>query len=363
MKRFWFCCVLVTAIMFSATVPSTYAQTVPGADPTTVRPPVYWGVWMDGVPWNMDALASFEAAVGKGVSIVHYGQPWQSNGQMKRFYPGPLDAIRAHGSIPMINWGSWDVYGGPTQPNFRLSEIYNGRYDTYLTEWARAAKSWGHPFFLKFNHEMNGWWSYPWAEQINGNQRGDYVKAWRHVHDIFQREGARNATWVWCPNTVTSRSTPLHTLYPGDEYVDWTCLHGYNWGGQSWATFNEVFRGIWWNPYDSYQQVVDIAPTKPMMLGEWASTEAGDGGTRKAAWIRDAFETQIPQHFPQIRAVVWFNWNERSDVQWMVESSAPSTQAFASAIASPVYTSNQFHTLDGGPVRPFCYCTWVPTAR
>lgn len=349
-------------VLVATFMSATSAHPLPSIpDATTGRQQVYWGVWIDGVPWDMTKLEQFESTVGKGVSIVHYGQAWQKGGQLQSFYPNVIEKIRQHGAIPMINWSSWDRHGGVDQPDFRLQEIYNGRYDAYLTKWARAAKAWGNPFFLKFNHEMNGNWSYPWAEQLNGNQPGDYVKAWRHVHTIFQREGATNVTWVWCPNHVTSFSTPLQSLYPGDAYVDWTCLHGYNWGGRNWLTFTQLFRGVSWNPYDSYQQVLDIAPSKPMMLGEWASTEAGDGGAKKAAWIRDALQTQIPLHFKQVRAVVWFNWNERSGVDWVVESSQASIDAFASSIASPIYPSNQFSTLSASPIRPMAQYIWIPT--
>ncbi len=37
---------------------------------------------------------------------------------------------------------------------------------------------------------------------VNGDQPGEFVAAWRHVHDIFTSVGATNATWVWCPYTV-----------------------------------------------------------------------------------------------------------------------------------------------------------------
>ena len=73
-----------------------------------------------------------------------------------------------------------------------------GTYDAYIREFAEGARDWGHPFFLRFNWEMNGDW-FPWAERVNGNQPGEYVAAWRHVHDIFTAVGATNATWVWCP--------------------------------------------------------------------------------------------------------------------------------------------------------------------
>ena len=108
--------------------------------------------------------------------------------------------------------------------------MIEGHHDAYIREFAEAAKAWGHPFFLRFNWEMNGNW-FPWSEGVNGNQPGEYVAAWRHVHDIFTQVGATNATWVWCPNVdPASKLHDLASLYPGDAYVDWTGLDGYNWG-------------------------------------------------------------------------------------------------------------------------------------
>lgn len=56
--------------------------------------------------------------------------------------------------------------------------------------------------------KTNGDWQFPWSEKPDGNQPGDYVKMWRHVHDIFNQEGTKNVTWVWCPN-ITSDETTL----------------------------------------------------------------------------------------------------------------------------------------------------------
>ena len=108
--------------------------------------------------------------------------------------------------------------------------MIEGRYDAYIREFAEAAKAWGHPFFLRFNWEMNGNW-FAWSEGVNGNQPGEYVAAWRHVHDIFTSVGATNATWVWCPNVDPGKEfDDLALALSGRRYVDWTCLDGYNWG-------------------------------------------------------------------------------------------------------------------------------------
>lgn len=315
-------------------------------------PSVYWGAYVRNAPWNMSDMDAFEAKVGKPVSILHFGLPWMQSGTFKGFPADMMDQIRARGSIPMIHWGSWHLGYGPEQPDFRLDVITEGHYDDFIADWARAAKAWGHPFFLKFDWEMDGQWQFPWSVQLNGNQPEDYVPMWRHVHDIFEREGATNVTWVWCPTTVSRKSAPLPPLYPGDEYVDWTCLHGYNFGSPDWLSFSEVFSGHPDNPFDSYQQILDIAPAKPIMLGEWASAEAGDGGTKKAAWIRDALETQIPNNYPRIRAVVWFDWNAEEGRTWNVDSSPASLEAFADAIASPTYAANEFGSINTSPIAP-----------
>ena len=305
---------------------------------------IYWGTYISGVPWNMTLQNTFESSVSKHVSIIHWGEPWIHNGVYQPFYAGDFDSVRSRGSIPLLDWGSWDYSLGATQPNFQLADIYGGAYDSYITSWATAAKAWGHPLFLRFDWEMNGWWQFPWAEQINGNQPGDYVKAWRHVHDIFTQVGATKVTWVWCPNIVSAQSTPLASLYPGDSYVDWVAMDGYNFGtdkGNSWQNFAQVFG-------TTYSQLVQLTPGKPIMIAETASSE--NGGS-KAAWITDALTVQLPHNYPRIKALVWFDWNDGdSTLSWPIESSTTSLSAFAAGVASSYYEPNNYASLSASPI-------------
>ena len=55
--------------------------------------------------------------------------------------------------------------------------------------WARQVAAYKGPVLLRFAQEMNGRW-YPWSESTNGNHRGEFVRAWRHVHAIFDRAGS-----------------------------------------------------------------------------------------------------------------------------------------------------------------------------
>jgi beta-mannanase len=292
----------------------------------------YWGVSMQDVPWDMNKLAAWESAEGKQVSIVHYWQFWKQSGAMQRFSSSIATNVRNHGAIPMISWPPMNMGGPAGQSDFQLADIINGAYDGYIRQWATDAKAWGSPFFLRVAHEMNGYW-FPWSEIANGNSRGQFVQAWRHIHDVFTSVGARNVTWVWCPNIVFAGSSwpSLASLYPGDAYVDWTCTDGYNWGPDyptngGWMNFKDLF-GY------TYDELAKVAPNKPMMIGECASTETGGS---KAEWIMDALGTQLPKTFPRIRAVLWYNWVMDS-VDWRVESSQYSVNGFKSAIGSSYY--------------------------
>ena len=240
----------------------------------------------------MGGVAHFEQLVGKGLSLIEFSSSWQVCGRTCTPYKFPyeaMDNVRRYGAIPVYSWGAESSpRSSEVQPEFQLADIIGGAYDSYIAQFANEARAWGHPFFLRPNWEMNGNW-FPWSELANENSPGQYVAAWRHIHDIFAAVGASNATWVWCPYADTEKrlkKTPLKPLYPGDSYVDWTCLDGYNWGRnpvnpKPWRSFGELF-----DP--AYKEVTKkVAPRKPLMLGEFASSP---NGGHKAAWIRQMFE-------------------------------------------------------------------------
>ena len=330
--------------------------------PVTLGPKsrLYWGALVDDkAPTSAElapggAFAQFESNVGKKMSILHWGQPWRQDGSYLPFKTQYFDNVRNHGSIPLLDWGSYTLGGGPVQPDFRLSSITAGAHDNYIQHWAQAAAAWGHPFFLRFDWEMNGNWQFPWSAQLNGNTPADYIAAWRHVHDLFVQAGATNVTWVWCPNISSGTTLPYASLYPGDAYVDWTCFDGYNFY-PTWIGFNTVFTGssVDWL-YNSYQEMLSVAPSKPIMIGATGSLEAGDGGIAKAAWITDALGKQLPSYLIHIKAVLWFNWAgyDPKRASLVVESSTPSQAAFANAIGAKEYLANDFANLDTSPIPP-----------
>jgi beta-mannanase len=269
-------------------------------------------------PWrggDLREVNAFEQHARHHADIVMWFADWAHN---KRFDARQARAIAARGSTPEITWEPWNAFRGVDQPRYRLARIAAGDYDGYVRRWAREIAAYGAPVRLRFAQEMNGRW-YPWAERANGNRRGDFARAWRHVHAIFAAAGATKVTWVWSP-VVGSVDVGL---YPGGDQVDAVGVSGFNGGTilyrHTWRSFAAAF-----GPTLDFLHALD--PSKPMELSEIASTEVGGS---KAAWIRGMF-AQIERR-PYIGALVWFNLRKRTD--WRIESSPSARRAFAAGIS------------------------------
>jgi hypothetical protein len=330
-----------TTTTATATTPTTTAATT--TTPLSTSNRLYWGAWVGSqftgaeAPWDWNAVTDFESrdAGGKHASIVNWSSPFFASfcsGGACNFGTPTFDSVRSRGVIPFFSWANSGLAD---------RDVTAGNYDAYITGWAQAAKAWGHPFFLRFSWEMNGSW-FNWGVGNNGTTAAEYVAMWRHVHDIFTRVGATNASWVWCPNVdPTGTLANLAGLYPGDGYVDWTCLDGYN-GNVPWTSFRDLFSA-------TYDRVMAIAPSKPMIIGEVGSTESGGS---KAQWLSDMFAA-LPARFPAIRGLLWFDKYESGPgghTDWPVETSATASTAFAAGINSSRFATNSFTNLQTSPI-------------
>jgi hypothetical protein len=344
----------------AATAPAPQPVPAPSGEPPAPPPgepqpyggPMYWGAWIDGAPWDWSRVSDFEARVGKPLSLLEFSAPFSDCSSLpcqdSPFPLTPFQDIRAHGAIPFFSWGSQSIPGSPNDPDFQLADVIAGEHDEYIESFAAAAAAWGHPFFLRFDWEMNGDW-FPWGEGANGNQPGEFVAAWQHVHDLFAAAGADNVSWVWCPfvnpNHSANIAADIAALYPGDEDVDWTCLDGYNWGThpelhQTWRSFSYLFG-------PTYDEVTQVAPGKPMLIGETASSEVGGS---KGQWIEEMFAA-LPTRFPAVRGLLWFDVPDGGH-DWPLATSAAAEAAFGAGVADPRWLANSFGGLEASPVPP-----------
>jgi hypothetical protein len=283
------------------------------------------GIHFNGVKWYADWSSSFDVALASRLS---------------------------EGGISELTWEPTKNGQGVAQ-----SDIASGVYDTYIRSFAKQVKSLNMPLRINLAPEMNGTWT-PWGFGQQGNTNETFIRFWRHVVDIFRNEGASNVAWIFAPNVhyVGEQYSGFASYYPGDAYVDYLGLDGYNWG-----TVNEWSR--WQSFYDifapSYNDLAQLS-SKPILIMEVASTELGGD---KGAWIRDMFTT-IERDFPQIIGITWFHMNKESD--WRITSSEGAKQAFIDSVRRLAQTESPTPTSTPTPspkVTPLPQTTSSPTAR
>ncbi|HEY5833161.1 glycoside hydrolase family 26 protein [Streptomyces sp.] len=238
--------------------------------------------------------ASATRAAGRHPRILEYYQGWD-----EPFSAANAELSYQQGALPLVTWEPFGDSRDRNQPRYALKRIATGSYDAYVIRFARQVKATGQPIVLRLAHEMNGDW-YPWSERNSGNRPGDYVKAWRHVHDLFQAVGATEVIWVWSPNVPRGTGgTALRPLYPGDDYVDWIGLDGYGFGER---TATEVLQPA--------LDTITRFTGKPILLTETGSSP----GPHQAGWTADLF--RWIKRTPNVIGFIWFQHSEDEGGQY-----------------------------------------------
>jgi len=283
---------------------------------------VFLGVQTNFGPYDFTPVDTFASAIGHRPAALQFTQGWAED----KFDAGRFDAIVAKGMLPIVSWEPWDYKRADdhgTQPAYRLSSIAGGAYDDYIRSWATGMAGLPYPVVIRFAHEMNGFW-YPWCEQSNGNRAGDYIRAWRHVHDVFTAAGAHNVAWMWSPNVTYRGAEPLSRFYPGDGYVDWVGLSGYygTAGREKYISFDEIFSGTLGE--------LETFTNKPIVIAETGATNATG---QRAQWIQEMFA-----HLPRYASVIGVIWFEASkEIDWRIAAAPAAASAFAVGAADPRY--------------------------
>jgi Glycosyl hydrolase family 26 len=282
------------------------------------------GVREDGFPGDVGALGRYATTAGRPPSMVMWFDSfsWPLLVSSERT---SADAVVAQGALPVITWEP-TLDGGTSDPAYSPSAIASGSQDAYLIQSAKNAAAWGHPFLLRFAHEMNANW-YSWGSASSGGA-ADYVAMWRHVVSIFRAEGATNARFVWSPNVqgYSENVTAFAPFYPGDAYVDYVALDAYN-GLGTWRSFAQLIG-------PSYSAITALT-SKPLLIGELACAEGAPDA--KAAWMTQALLHDIPDEFPLIRGIIWYD--KTSDGSWPVTTSPSALAAWRDAVTDSRYSA------------------------
>jgi hypothetical protein len=302
---------------------------------------VLLGAYDSGIPNTLEGVVTLERTIGTAFPLIQLYTAWGDKPE-ERFPLRLATAVWDMGSLPVITWEPWltdfENARHPLLPlrdardRHGLTAVARGDYDFYVDLWASEAARFGKPFFLRFGHEMNDPYRYPWGPQNNSKE--EFIAAWQHLRARFERAGARNVIWTWSPHV----GYPYwETYYPGDESVDWVATGALNFGavGQQWSqwwSFREIF-GV------KYPRLASFG--KPVMVAEFGSLAVGGD---RSGWYRDAL-TNLPVEYPSVKALLFFNATNDQTVtyqklDWSVASDPDLARTIAAAIKP--WTSESF---------------------
>lgn len=319
-----------------ATAPQTHGP--PSLPGPTGASGIALGIYVKPDPsegGQFGTLQAFETSIGRRLAIVQTFTGWQrQSGAMIPFPKAFASYAASIGATPMITWQPEQAVTASEapqgllrdQPNFSLAQLSSGRYDGYIRAWADQAKVFGRPIYVRPMQEMNDP-VYPWSVGVNGNTGPEeFISAWRHIVGIFDSEGATNVQFVWCVGANPASPNPAE-FFPGDTYTSWIALDGYN-RGNPWKSFTSIFSA-------SYSEITAVS-ARPVMVAEMGSVESESDPTAKPDWITSALGQEIPQDFPRISAVLYFDAPGRG-FSYALSSSSAAVRAFSVQAGSAQY--------------------------
>lgn len=242
---------------------------------------------------------------------------------------------------------------------------------------------------------MNGSW-YPW-----GHQPAQYVAMFRMVSAAVH-ELAPDSAMMWAPNygggypfgggrfeavpgsaaraaldtdgdgALTSADDPYAPYYPGDDAVDWVGMSlyhwgaAYPWGGERTARGRQAgsaadrrlqrCRGDDTVVPDFYTRY-GVEHGKPVAIvetGALYNTSAAAGRAEelalKQAWWQQVFDPALPQRFPQLKMINWFEWDKYESevdarVDWTVTDDPELRKAFTAALPARLVARHESLTV------------------
>jgi beta-mannanase len=278
------------------------------------------GVYYGNQGWKLEQVSAMENWQGKKMAVLNMFTNWDSNNKtVSNLFDQQLPNIWNNGNVPLV---TWEPTTGATTPADIEVRIARGDYDSYIRTWSSKMKLFlsgpdtmygngdDRRAYLRLGHEMNGDW-YPWGAAQGANTPADYIAMWQHVKGIFSASGidATRLQWIWCANNADVGGFTAESYYPGDQFVDWVAVDGYNWGtSQTWST--------WTTPAETYGPMITrlrALTSKPLAITEFASTTAPQGVSGKSTWIGDTMNYFASQN---VKMVAWFNEDKETD--WAV---------------------------------------------
>ena len=214
--------------------------------------------------------------------------------------------LASKGGLIYLNINSFFVRAGHSFCA-RWADVAEGKYDAQLTTIANEIIAFNYPIDLGYHHEMTN--NVPHHPACG--TPSDYVHAYNHIHELFNRLGVTIVTWVWAP---TASSFAQHTAwrYVPSSY-DVVGVDGYNRIGH-WRSAAQIFTAA---------HQFALSHGKPLLIGEIGSDEWPGYPLRKAYWLQSA--ANMFRSWDDLQGIMWTNTGADGHRFWLDSSTASLT--------------------------------------
>jgi hypothetical protein len=309
-------------------------------------------------------ITDYENMVDKKIVWAYFSNNWGSG---IKFPEESVRMIHSFGIVPFIRMmPRTDFNEGKPDPIYTLQGFIEGKFDIDLKRWAQDAKRVGIPIMVEFGTEVNGGW-FPWSGILNGGGKTDgygdpnypdgperFRDAYRHIIDLFRKEGVRNITWafhVFAPKEIGDRIelqqswNNIRNYYAGDNYIDWIgiSIYGADQPHTEWKSFSQILDTV-------YQELAAISKTKPLAVFEFGTLEDPQQGN-KTQWIKDALHSIESGRYARIKAISY--WDEKftddklGTIDLRLNSSPQTAEVYREIISSSFFVSKPAYVLNG----------------
>lgn len=284
------------------------------------------GVYYGNQGFDIGQIAALENWQSKKNAVVTLFTNMDPN-NTNQLFQTQLPNIWNNGNVPLI---TLEPFLASNTPSEIETQIANGDYDSFFSNWATQLQSFikgpdnilgtsdDRRVYIRLGHEMNGNF-YPWSAKQGVNSPRDYIAMWQKVYSILNQNFTKDQVqWIWSVNNVDVGAFTAEEYYPGDSYVDWLGIDGYNFGLSGGAM-------IWQTPQVVFDNMLArlraISPTKPVAVNEIGSTTNNLGTVAKNNWISDAYDHLDSQN---VKLISWFNKDKNTD--WAVYGGSNGTE-------------------------------------